>query len=189
MRSDKRTADYHLIKDNPAHALYYAAAIPSTAWGPLIIKEPDFKLIVTDDSNVTPKVQSEWFKRVRDAEFFDSPYLIVVSSDLDDDLSTSIGYDLMKRALAKKLRVQITESSSIPVEKVTGETVFMLTNLTDDAPPERVQAARDWCYRHQTYFRVLCCAGDPSVLVRRLKLAVNAVFYLDSKIAVERDFS
>lgn len=189
MRSGNRTADYHLIRENPTHALYYAASIPSTAWGPLLSQDPSFKLIVTDEGNISPKEQGQWFKRLKEAEFFDLPYLFVVSSDLDDDLATNIGYDLMKRALAKRLRVQITESSSISEEEVSGETLYMLTNLTDDAPQERIQAVRDWCYRHKTYCRILCTAGDPAVLVRRLKLAVNAVFYLDSRVAVEKDFS
>jgi len=185
MRSGRRTQDYHLIKTQ-ADALFYAADIPSTAWGPLLTEEPRFKLVVLDDNNVSPKTQAEWFARLREKEFFSHPYLILISSDVDDSLSTGIGYDIMKRALSKEIRVQITESSRISTEVVNEETVFMLTNLTDEAPPERIQSARDWCYRHQTCFRLICATGDPASLLRRMKLKFNAAFYLDSRIVVEK---
>lgn len=188
MRKGHRTQDFHFIK-TPRDAVYYAAAIPSTAWGPLLTEEPRFKLAVFDEDNVSPKLQAEWFARLRSRELFPKPYLILISSDVDDDLSTAQGYDLMKRALEKEIRVQITESSRIPEEEVNDETVFMLTNLYDEAPAERIQSVRDWCYRHKTCFRLLCATGEPGVLVRRLKLKFNAVFYLDSKMVSEKNFA
>lgn len=188
MRTGRRTQDYYFIKTEK-DGLYYAADIPSTAWGPLLTEDPRFKLAVFDDDNISPKMQTEWFARLRSGEMFSLPYLILVSSDVDDDVSTAQGYDLMKRALEKGIRVQVTESSRIPEEETNDETVFMLTNVYDEAPPERIQSVRDWCYRHKTSFRILCATGDPAVLVRRLKLKFNAVFYLDSKVVSEKNFS
>ncbi len=188
MRTGKRTQDFHFIKTTK-DALYYAAEIPSTAWGPILIDEPRFKLVVFDDDNISPKIQAEWFARLRSGEMFSKPYLILVSSDVDDDMSISQGYDLMKRALEQEIRVQITESSRIREEEVNDETVFMLTNIYDEAPPERIQSVRDWCHRHKTCFRLLCATGDPTVLIRRLKLKFNAVFYLDSNVVSEKTFA
>ena len=190
MRTGKRTQDFYLIKgQKDAH--YYAAGIPSTAWGPLIEDKPKFKLLVLDgeSSNLFPKVQEEWFERMRSGEFFSLPYLILLSASADDSASISHGYDLMKRALSKNIRVQITESSGIKEEATREETVYMLTNVYDEAPPERMQDIRDWCHRHETSFRILCAAGDPAVLIRRLKLSFNAVFYLDSRITTERNMA
>lgn len=188
MRSGRRTADYHRIKTQ-LDAHYYAAEIPSTAWGPLLTEEPNFKLVVLGENNVSPKVQSEWFARLRNHEFFGQPALILLVSDVDDSMATGHGYDLMKRALTKDIRVQITESSGVPTESTSEETVFMLTNVTDEAPPERIQMVRDWCYRHKTCFRLVCATGDPAVIMRRLKLRFNAVFYLDSRVVEERNMA
>lgn len=187
MRKGYRTQDYHFIKSQ-TDALYYAADIPSTAWGPTMTEDPKFKLAVFDETNVGMKEQVEWFSRMRNGELFDRPYLVLLSSDVDDSVATAHGYDLMKRALLKH-RVQITESAGIKEEKTDEETVFMLTNVYDEAPAERVQSIRDWSYRHKTSFRLICGTGDPGVLLRRLKLKFNAVFYLDSKVVTEKNFA
>lgn len=188
MKTGKRTQDYHKI-GSPTDALYYAADIPSTAWGSLLEASPRFKLVVMDDQSVSPKVQEDWFERLRSGELFSLPYLVLLSSDSDDDASITQGYDLMKRALGQGLRVQITDSSSIPSENVRDESVFMLTNFYDEAPAERVQLVRDWCHKHKSNFRILCTAGSPDVILRRTKLKFNAVFYVDSKIVIERSMA
>lgn len=188
MRKGKRTADYHLIKTQ-GDAILYAAEIPATSWGPVSSEDPKFKLIVTEDSSISQNSQKEGWTKLKSAEFFDLPYLILLTSDLNDALSLSTGYDLMKLALMKGLRVQITESSRIPFEGVKDETIFMLTNVMDEAPPERFQAVRDWCYQHQDCFRVICAAGDPSTIIRHLKLQFDAQLYLDSRAVVEKNFA
>lgn len=188
MRTGRQSPDFHLIKTK-TDALYYAADIPSTAWGPFLTEVPQFKLVVFDEDNVSQQIQATWFSKLRSGEMFPHPYLVLVTSDADDDLTVAQGYDLMKRALSKNLRVQITESSTVKEEKSNEETVFMLTNVYDEAPPERIQLVRDWCYRHKTCFRIICAAGSPSVLVRKLRLKFNAVFFLDSKVVSEKSFA
>lgn len=188
MRNGKRTPDYHRIK-NQSDALYYAADIPSIAWGPTTEEKPRFKLTVLDDQSVSPKTQDDWFDRMRSGEFFSLPYLILLSSTSDDDTSIVHGYDLMKRALSKGLRVQITDSAGVHEEIVRDESVFMLTNIYDEAPPERIQAIRDWCHKHKSCFRILCAGGDPATLMRRVKLKFNAVFHMDSAAVVERNLA
>jgi len=188
MRKGYRTQDYHKIK-TPRDGLYYAAEIPSTSWGPTLTEDPKFKLVVFEEENISPKVQAEWFTRLRSGELFALPYLILISSDVDDDAALVQGYDLMKRAIEKTIRVQITESARVPEERADDETVFLLTNVYDEAPPERIQLVRDWCYRHKTCCRILCATGDPNTIIRRLKLKFNAVFFLDSKVVTEKSFA
>jgi len=187
MRSGRRTQDYHFIKTE-RDALYYAAEIPSVAWGPPPKEvNPPFKVIVADSYTVTPKEQKKWFDSLWEGEMFSVPYLIIVSSDEDDSVAVSLGYNLMKKALENN-RVQITGSAGIKEEETNEETVFMLTNLYSEAPEERIQKVRDWCYRHKDCFRILCSAGDPAVLVRRLHLRFNAVFSVESVRHEEHSF-
>lgn len=188
MRKGNKTADYHLIKTH-GDAMQYAAAIPAASWGPVSSEEPKFKLIVAEDSSISQNAQKEGWTRLKSTEFFALPCLVLLTSDLNDALATNMGYDLMKLALMKGLRVQITESSRITTEAVRDETVFMLTNVTDEAPPERFQSVRDWCYRHEDCFRVICASGDPTTILRHLKLQFDAQLYLDSRAVVEKNFA
>lgn len=188
MRSGRSSSpDKYLIK-SVIDARYYAANIPSTAWGPLITQDPKFKTVLIHDDDITAKLQSEWFTKLKAGEMFASPYLVVLGSELDDSLALAYGYDLMKRALRSTLQVQITESSAVAKEEVEEETVFMLTNLYDDMPLDRLQLVRDWCHRHDACFRLLCVAGDIASFVRKLKIEVHAVFVLDAKVVTERSF-
>lgn len=188
-KSRYRSQDAHRVKTQ-REGLYYAAAIPSTAWGPLLEKDPSFKLVVFDEDNISAKMQQEWFVRLREGELFSEPYLILITSNIDDDAAVSRGYDLMKRAVEKGIRVQITESSRISLEKRhSDEDVVMLTNIYDEAPTDRIQAIRDWCYQNDVCCRILCGTGDPADLMRRLKLKFNAVFYLDSKVVTEKSLA
>lgn len=188
MRNGIRTADYHRAK-TLKERLYYGAGIPSTAWAPPATKPPKFKMFNVTDSPVSPKTQDEWFDRVWKGEMFSLPYLILLASDHDDDRAVSYGYDLMKIALDKGFRIHVTESSRVPEDVCKEEQVFMLINLHEDATPERVQMVRDWAYRHEADFRIVCAAGDPAVLTKKLRLKFNAIFYMDSKIVSEKTFA
>jgi len=185
-RGRSSSPDKHLIK-SVVDAKYYSANIPSTAWGPLITQEPKFKTLLVHDDDITAKIQGEWFSRLQKGELFSTPYLVVLGSELDDSLALAYGYDLMKRALRSEYAVQITESSTIQREEVEDESVFMLTNLYDDVPVDRLQLVRDWCKKHEACFRLLCVAGDIATFIRKLKIEVNAVFLLDTKVVSERN--
>lgn len=199
------TADSYLIK-TPTQALYYAADIPPAAWGPLLTEDPEFKLAVFDGEggNVSPQVQREWFSRMRSGELFSLPYLILMVGDESEDVALLHGFDMMKRALGASMRVNISDSSSWTEErreKAKGrteglvqahteeETVHMLYNVSDEGTKDRVQIVRDWIFRHKSYFRLVCAAGDPAAIRRKLKVDFNAVFYLSSRTRVELNFS
>lgn len=185
-RGRSSSPDKYLIK-SVVDAKYYSANIPSTAWGPLLTQEPKFKTLMVHDDDIPAKTQSEWFSRLQKGEMFSAPYLVLIGSELDDSLALAYSYDLMKRALRLDLAVQITESSAIQREEVEDESVFMLTNLYDDVPVDRLQSVRDWCRKHEACFRLLCVAGDVATFIRKLKIEVNAVFLLDSRIVSERN--
>jgi len=187
MRSGKRTQDYHFIKTE-RDALYYAAEIPSTSWGPPKKEKLSFSLLVADAYQVTPKEQSTWFEKLWSGEMFSQPYLVLLAAEEDDSLPVVTGYNLMKNALEKH-RVQITGSAGIKTERTDEETVFMLTNVYSEAPEDRIQAIRDWCYRHKDSFRLICSAGDPAALQKRMRMKFNAMFLLDSERVEERDFA
>jgi hypothetical protein len=185
VRGKRRTKDFHFIK-TPTDAVYYAAEIPRTAWKAPKHSSPGFQLVVVGEKTLTPAKQKTWYKRLWEGEMFSDPYLVLLCSEHTDSLAIEIGYDLMKKALAKGLRVQITESSRIREEETREETVFMLFNVYDEAPPDRIQQVRDWAYRHKTVFRIICAVGDPGTLLRKLKLKFNAVFLVENKIREER---
>ncbi|RLC09393.1 MAG: hypothetical protein DRI24_21875 [Deltaproteobacteria bacterium] len=192
MRHKYRTQDYYRIKTD-RDALYYSAGIPSSSWGAPSSKPPRFKTVQVkeDGTPVTVKVQQEWFSRMMEGEFFSKPWLFLISSPEDDDASLSMGFDLLKVALGKepRLRVHVTESSRAQWDKWREETVFLLTNVWDDAPRERLQLVRDWSFRHEDNFRVICAAGDPATLIRKTRLKFNAVFYVDAKRVIEQSFA
>lgn len=192
MRHKYRTQDFYRIKSD-RDALYYSAGIPSSAWGPPCKTPPKFKTVRVKDNAtpVTAKVQQEWFERMMKGEFFAKPWVFLVSSPDNDDQSLLAGYDVLKIALDKepRLRVHVTESSRAQWDKWREETVFMLTNVYDDAPKERVQLIRDWAFRHEDNFRIICAAGDPAVIVRKTRIKFNAVFYVDSTRTVEKSFA
>jgi len=186
MRSGKRTQDFHFIKTE-RDALYYAAEIPSVSWGPIKDRKLSFNLLVSEDYSISPKEQASWFKKLAEGEMFSKPYLVLISSRDDDSLAVSVGYDLMKKALERR-RVQVTGSAGINQEETHDETVFMLTNVYEEAPSDRIQSVRDWCYRHKESFRILCASGDPIAIKKRLRLKFNALFYLDSIRREESSF-
>ena len=192
MRYKYRTQDYYRIKTE-WDALYYAAGIPSSAWGPPSKKLPKFKTVQVKDEGtpVTAKLQQEWFEKMRNGEFFNRPGLFLISSPDSDDPAMLAGYDILKVALAQepRVRVHVTESSRVQWDKWREETVFMLTNVYDDAPKERLQLIRDWSFRHEDNFRIVCAAGDPATLVRTTRLKFNAVFCVDSTHTVEKSFA
>lgn len=194
MRSKYRTQDYYRAKTD-RDKLYYAAGIPSNNWGLPSSQPPTFKTVsVREGSVVNAKVQADWYKRTRAGEFFDKPWLFLICSPDDDAIALQMGYDILKVALEEKpeegkhrIRVHITESSK-KWEKTKDERVFLLTNVYDDVPRERAQLIRDWAFRNEDNFRIICAAGDPSVLIRRLRLKFNAVFYVDPTRVVESEY-
>jgi len=177
MRSKYRTQDYYRTKTD-RDRLYYSAGIPSSNWGPPDKNSPNFKTVsVRDGAVVTAKVQTEWHERMRKGEFFHKPWLFLIASPDDDAMALSVGYDVLKVALESepRIRVHITESSR-KWEKTNEETVFLLTNVYDDLPRERSQLVRDWAFKHEDNFRIICAAGDPAVLIRRLRLKLTQSF-------------
>lgn len=192
MRHKYRTQDFYRIKTD-RDALYYSAGIPSSAWNPPSKTLPKFKTvrIKTDGSPVTAKLQQEWFDRMMTGEFFAKPWIFLISAPDNDDQALEAGYDVLKTALGRepRIRVHITESSRVQWDKSREETVFMLTNVYDDSPRERFQLIRDWAFRHEDCFRIICAAGDPAALVRKTRLKFNAVFYVDSTRTVEKSFA
>lgn len=192
MRHKYRTQDYYRIKTD-RDALYYSAGIPSSAWGPPTTRLPRFRSVQVKEggSIITTGEQREWFERLRAGEFFMKPLLLLISSPDNDDPSLIAGYDVLKLALSRepRIRVHITESSRVAWDRWREETVFMLTNVYDDSPRERVQLIRDWAFKHEDNLRIVCAAGDPATLVRRTRLKFNAVFYIDSTVTVEKSFA
>ena len=185
MRHKYRTQDFYRAQTE-RDKLYYAAGIPSSYWGAPSDRLPSFKKFQINDNNlVTSKVQAEWYQRLRSGEFFTKPYLILIIANLDDDRAMAAGFDILKRALAEDRRVHVTESSMVPRDRYRDETIFMLTNVSDEAPRERFQLVRDWAFKHEDSFRLVCAAGDPDVLIRKSRLKFNAVFFLESKRVTE----
>lgn len=181
MRNKYRSQDYYSIS-SARDGLYYAAGIPRSYWEPRRDDMPTFKTTKVREGSppVTKKTQEEWYARTTSGEFFTRPFLFLLTSPNDDTDSLRVGYNILKFALESDpmIRVHVTESSKHWV-KATGEKVFMLSNVYDDAPRDRVQAIRDWSTMHEDSFRIICAAGDPEVLVRRTKLKFNAVFQVN----------
>jgi hypothetical protein len=192
MRHKYRTQDYYRIQTE-RDALYYSAGIPSSEWGPRSENAPTFKTVQVkeDGTPVTAKVQQEWFKRMMSGEFFSKPRMFLIISPDNDDQSLALGFDLLKVALERepRIRVHVTESSRVKWDKWREETVFMLTNVYDDPPRERLQLIRDWAFQHEDNFRVICASGDPASLIRKSRLKFNAIFYVDSTRVVEKSFA
>lgn len=164
-------------------AFYYAAEIPSSHWGPPLTEAPKFKPVVLGDANVSIKVQEEWFNQIIGGDMFQLPYLVLIASDTSDTLALDYGYSLMKEALAKDLRINITDSSELSnrYRPSTEEPVVMLKNVYEVTTIERVQNVRDWCRRHEKCFRVICSAGNPSSILSQMMIDANAAFFIDSR--------
>tara|TARA_R100001132_G_C3271741_1_gene93826 strand:+ start:845 stop:1423 length:579 start_codon:yes stop_codon:yes gene_type:complete len=192
MRGKYRTQDYYKTKTE-RDKLYYAAGIPMMYWGPPSKEVPDFKMSSVRDNSppISVNTQKEWYKRTINGDFFGTQFLFLITSPEDDVSSLRVGFNILKYALESDpmIRVHITESSK-HWAKSREETVFMLTNVYDDAPKERVQAIRDWSFAHEDVFRIICAAGDPSVIVRRTKLKFNGIFQVKPYVeSVEKSFA
>lgn len=191
MRTGYKTADFHRCKTDKDR-LYYSAAIPSNFWEAPNFDNVRFKTFaLQNEAPVVARTQKEWFDRLIAGEFFSLPYLIMLTADVDDNRSTGIGFDVMKVALERhNERIHVTEASNYYAEKNDvpkhDEQVRMLINVYDDSPNERIQIARDWAHSNDACFRLLCTAGDPGALIKRLRLKFHAVFYIESKVVTEK---
>ena len=178
--------DYFRIKPNTRDGIYYSAGIPSTHWGPLMEKPGPFSRVTTETIRIDPKTQAEFYQDMQEGTYFTEPYLILMTAPTETRLLEH-GYDLMKRAVARRTRLQITEAATINEEKTTGETLYMLINVHDDATEERVHSIRDWCTRHRDHCRIVCVVGSPSVILNKLRLDFDAIISIQD--TSERNFA
>jgi hypothetical protein len=168
----------------PDDALYYGGGIPSIAWGkpklniqflPIMGGEGDGEV------KVGVQTQEEWFPTIMAGDMLTEPYLIFLSSVGSDALALRATYELMKVALHKDMRVQITNAARIDKEdSEDGETVFMLHNVFEDANKYRMQSIRDWITIHEDCFRIVVIAGMcPYAFSKQVRVEPHAMFKVD----------
>jgi hypothetical protein len=127
------------------------------------------------------QLQEEWFPKVIDGRMFEDPYLIYMSCIGSDELACRYGYEIMKKALAADLRVQITNAARIDKEETDGETVFMLHNVFKDANQYRMQCVRDWITVHEDCFRLVVITGIcPYEFSKKIAVNPHAMFLLET---------
>jgi hypothetical protein len=177
----------------PLELLYYGAGIPSRVWS-----KPNFNIKFNpimgreEDSSikVSPQTQEEWFPTLTAGELLEDPYLIYLSSVGSDELGCRVAYELMKTALQKDVRVQITNAARIDKEETDEETVFMLHNVYGDANNYRMQSIRDWITIHDDCFRIVVIAGMcPYEFSKRVHMEPHAMFLIDTatnKVKISR---
>jgi hypothetical protein len=126
------------------------------------------------------KVQEEWYQELMNGELFSHPYLIYVSSSDVSGLSDRIGYEVMKVALNKGLRVQITNAGQTDKEEVDDEEIFMLHNVFFDCNKYRLQLIRDWITSHDDCFRLVVISGPcPYEFSKMIYLEPDAMFKIN----------
>lgn len=131
---------------------------------------------------VSIKVQEEWWPEILSGALFGDPFLVFLGTlEPNDELACRYAYEVMKAALRKDLRVQITNAARIDKEETDGETVFMLHNVFKEANNYRLQCIRDWITVHEDCFRIVVMAGlDPYQLSKLIHIKPHGMFLLEA---------
>lgn len=192
-----RTQDYHRIKDNTTHGMYYAAEIPYRYWD-TESGTPGFSSIAWGTKRkVSREKQEGWWAKFSTGKALQNPHLILACGQPSDDLPLTHVFDVCKKFIRAAAKSQ--QPTGLSVEIASDEPrkdgyqdtcrLFVLTNVIASQPSRsRIIGVRDWIVRHEDVTRVVVIAGDPFVFCETYGAEPSMVFQFSGVTKFVRSF-